>query len=71
MSGILRTIWPPVLGKNKERLINSSKSWTINSVEKAIKVLKKMDLTLKKSSKISTKALLISGFLEICLLPIE
>ena len=71
MSEILKTIWPPVLGKNKERLINTSKSWTINSVEQAIKVLKKMDLALKKSSKISTKALLISGFLEICLLPIE
>ena len=71
MSGVLRTIWPPLLGKNKERLINTSKSWTINSVEQAIKVLKKMDLALKKSSKISTKAMLISGFLEICLLPIE
>lgn len=71
MSLVLRTIWPPLLGKNKERLINTSKSWTINSVEQAIKVLKKMDLALKKSSKISTKALLISGFLEICLLPIE
>ena len=46
MSGILRTVWPPVLGKNKERVINSSKSWTINSVEKAIKILKKMDLRL-------------------------
>ena len=71
MYGVLKTIWPPILGKNKERLIHTSKSWTANSVEKALKVLKEMDLTLKKNSKISAKALVISGFLKICLLPIE
>ena len=71
VAGILSTIWPPVLGKNRERLINTSKSWTITSIEKAIRLLRNIDLTLKGNSKISSNAILVSGFLEICLLPIE
>ena len=65
---ILRKIWPPVLGKNKDRLIETSKVWNKTDLENALQILHKIDFTLRANSKISSKTLLITGFLEICLL---
>ena len=65
---ILKNTWPPIFGKNKDKLIESSKTWKINGVENAIKILRKTDLTLRVNSKISSKALLINSFVDICLL---
>ena len=65
---ILKTVWPPVLGKNKDRLIETSKVWNKTDLENALQILHKIDFTLRANSKISSKTLLITGFLEICLL---
>ncbi len=65
---VLRNVWPPIIGKNRDRLIATSRTWEITNLEHAIQILRNIGLNLRKNSKISSKTLLISGFLEICLL---
>jgi len=65
---ILTKIWPPILGKNRDRLISTSKTWKIANLEYALEILHDLDLTLRRNSRISAKSVLINGFLEICLL---
>ncbi len=66
--GILKKVWPPIVGKHKDQLIENSKTWSISNLEKALHILTEIELTIKENSKISSKALLIHGFLKVCLL---
>ena len=44
----LKKVWPPVLGKNKEKFLNILKYWTKSSIEDALLILKKQSLELEK-----------------------
>ena len=44
----LKKVWPPVLGKNKEKFFNIMKYWTKSSIEDAILILKKAELRTRK-----------------------
>ena len=64
----LKKVWPPVLGKNKEKFFNIMKYWTKSSIEDALLILKKAELRTRKNSKLSNKKIISFAFLEICLL---
>ena len=64
----LKKVWPPVLGKNKEKFLNIMKYWTKSSIEDALLILKKAELRTRKNSKLSNKKVISFAFLEICLL---
>ena len=64
----LKKVWPPVLGKNKEKFLNIMKYWTKSSIEDALLILKKAELRARKNSKLSSKKIISFAFLEICLL---
>ena len=64
----LKKVWPPVLGKNKEKFLNIMKYWTKSSIEDALLILKEAELRTRKNSKLSHKKIISFAFLEICLL---
>ena len=64
----LKKVWPPVLGKNREKFLNIMKYWTKSSIEDALLILKKAELRTRKNSKLSSKKIISFAFLEICLL---
>ena len=64
----LKKVWPPVLGKNREKFLNIMKYWTKSSIEDALLILKKAELRTRKNSKLSNKKIISFAFLEICLL---
>ena len=67
-SFLFKKVWPPVLGKNREKFLNIMKYWTSSSIEDALLILKKAELRTRKNSKLSSKKVISFAFLEICLL---
>ena len=65
---VFKQIWPPFFGKNKERIIEASKKWKLERLEKAIMILGKIDLDFRQNSKLKPGPVLISVFLRICML---
>ncbi len=64
----LKTIWPPIIGKNKEKFIKNIQSWKKSSVEEALIILRDTELELRKNTKLSAKKVISFAFLKICLL---
>lgn len=64
----LKKIWPPILGKNKEKFIRNIKFWKKSSVEEALLILRETELRIRKNSKLSPKRIISFAFLNICLL---
>ena len=65
---ILKKIWPPILGKNREKFIRNMKFWKKSSIEEALFILRETELKIRKNSKLSAKRIISFAFLNICLL---
>ena len=65
---ILKKIWPPILGKNREKFIRNMKFWKKSSIEEALFILRETELKIRNNSKLSTKRIISFAFLNICLL---
>ena len=64
----LKKVWPPILGKNKDKFIRNMKIWKKSSIEEALFILRETELKIRKNSKLSTKRIISFAFLNICLL---
>ena len=66
----LKKVWPPILGKNKEKFIRNIKFWKKTNIEEALMILRETELKIRKNSKLSPKRIISFAFLNICLLNI-
>ncbi len=66
----LKKVWPPILGKNKEKFIRNIKFWKKTNIEEALMILRETELKIRKNSKLSPKRIISFAFLNICLLKI-
>ena len=64
----LKKVWPPILGKNKDKFIRNMKFWKKSGIEEALFILRETELKIRKNSKLSTKRIISFAFLNICLL---
>ena len=64
----LKKVWPPILGKNKEKLIRNMQFWSKSSIEEALFILRETELKIRNNSKLSAKRITSFAFLNICLL---
>ena len=64
----LKKVWPPILGKNREKFIKNMKLWRKSSIEEALFILRETELKIRNNSKLSTKRIISIAFLNICLL---
>ena len=64
----LKKVWPPILGKNREKFIKNMKLWRKSSIEEALFILRETELKIRNNSKLSTKRIISFAFLNICLL---
>ena len=64
----LKKVWPPILGKNKEKLIRNMQFWNKSSIEEALFILRETELKIRNNSKLSAKRITSFAFLNICLL---
>ena len=64
----LKKVWPPILGKNKEKFIRNIKNWKQLNIEEALLILREAELRIRKNSKLSPKKIISFAFLKICLL---
>ena len=64
----LKKVWPPILGKNREKFIKNMKLWRKSSIEEALFILRETELKIRNNSKLSAKRIISFAFLNICLL---
>lgn len=64
----LKKVWPPILGKNKEKFIRNMQFWNKSSIEEALFILRETELKIRNNSKLSAKRITSFAFLNICLL---
>ena len=64
----LKKVWPPILGRNREKFIRNMKFWKKSSIEEALFILRETELKIRNNSKLSTKRIISFAFLNICLL---
>ncbi|MFL2802935.1 MAG: DNA polymerase III subunit delta [Paracoccaceae bacterium] len=64
----LKKLWPPILGKNKEKFIRNIKNWKQSNIEEALLILRQTELRIRKNSKLSPKKIISFAFINICLL---
>lgn len=64
----LKKVWPPILGKNKDKFIRNMKFWKKSGIEEALFILRETELKIRKNSKLSKKRIISFAFLNICLL---
>ncbi len=64
----LKKVWPPILGKTKEKLIRNMQFWNKSSIEEALFILRETELKIRNNSKLSAKRITSFAFLNICLL---
>ena len=63
-----KKVWPPILGKNREKFIRNMKFWRKSNIEEALFILRETELKIRNNSKLSTKRIISFAFLNICLL---
>ena len=64
----LKKVWPPILGKNREKFIKNMKLWRKSSIEEALFILRETELKIRNNSKLSAKRIISFAFLNIFLL---
>ncbi len=62
----LKTLWPPITGKNRDKFVKNLKFWQKSSIEAALLILKETELNIRQNSNLSAKKALSFAFLSIC-----